>query len=359
MNHILAPLLRKCAVVFIDDILIYSKTQEEHLQHVKMVFDLLREHQFKVRLSKCSFAQQQLKYLGHVISGEGVATDPSKIKDVQQWSTPTSVKELRGFLGLAGYYRRFVNHFGMIAKPLTELLKKGQLFVWTEQQEQAFQSLKKALTSALALALPNFDGPFVVETDAYDKGIGAVLQQDGHPIAYVSNALGLEKESLAILMAIDHWRSYLQPAEFIIQTGQRSLIHLDDQRLNSYCQQKALTKLMGLQYRICYKKGSSNLAADALSRVSHNSSLELYALSTAQPAWLADLQKSYQASSQAIQLLSELSLKAKHGPFSLVQGIIRYQGRIWLDHSTVLQDQVMQALHASAIGGYSGSFSYL
>ena len=124
---------------------------------------------------------------------------------------------------MAGYYRRFVNHFELIAKPLTELLKKGQLFVWSEYHEQAFQSLKKALTYAPVLALPNFDKPFVVETDASDKVVSAVLQQDGHPIAYVSKALGPKnqrlstyEESLAILMATDHWSSYLQPAEFII-----------------------------------------------------------------------------------------------------------------------------------------------
>ena len=105
MNHILAPLLRKCVVVFIDDILIYSKSLEEHITHVEMVFQILQEHNFKVRLSKCTFAQPQLKYLGHIISAAGVATDPSKIKDVINWPTPTSVKELRGFLGLAGYYR--------------------------------------------------------------------------------------------------------------------------------------------------------------------------------------------------------------------------------------------------------------
>ena len=130
---------------------------------------------------------------------------------------------------------------------------------------------------------------------------------------------------------------------------------MDDQRLNSYWQQKALTKLMGLQYKICYKKGSSNHAADALSRVPHNPSLELYALSAAQPSWLVDLQESYKASSQAIQLLSKLSLQATQGSFSLVQGIIRYQGQIWLGHSTALQDQVMQSLPASAIGGHSGA----
>lgn len=130
-NHILAPLLRKCVVVFIDDILIYNKTYEEHLQHVKRVFELLEEHQFKVRLSRCSFAKQQLNYLGHVLSAEGIATDPSKIAIVQKWPTPSSVKELRSFLGMAGYYKRFVKDFGLLAKPLTTLLKKGKMFVWT------------------------------------------------------------------------------------------------------------------------------------------------------------------------------------------------------------------------------------
>lgn len=150
----------------------------------------------------------------------------------------------------------------MIAKPLTDLLKKGQLFVWTTLCEEAFKALKQALTTAPVLALPDFSKPFVVETDASDKGIVAFLQQARHPIAYVSRALdpknqGLstyEKESLAILMVVDHWRPYLQSGELIIQTDQKSLVHLDDQRLHSYWQQKALTKLMGLQYKICYKK---------------------------------------------------------------------------------------------------------
>lgn len=140
MNHVLAPLLRKCVVVFIDDILIYSKSFEEHVQHVQMVFELLQKHQFKVRLSKCSFAKQQLHYLGHVISYKGVSTNPSKVADVVNWPTPQSVKELRGFLGLAGYYRRFVRNFGLIAKPLTDMLKKGKLFVWTSLADQAFST---------------------------------------------------------------------------------------------------------------------------------------------------------------------------------------------------------------------------
>ncbi|CAN6301690.1 unnamed protein product, partial [Urochloa humidicola] len=316
MNHILAPLLRKCVVVFIDDILIYSKSYEEHVQHVKMVFDLLQKHQLKVRLSKCSFAQQELKYLGHVISSKGVSTDPSKLTTIQNWPVPTNLKELRGFLGIAGYYRRFVKNFGMLSKPLTDLLRKGQLFIWTPATEQAFQLLKKALTPAPVLALPDFNSTFIIETDASDKGIGAVLQQNGHPIAFVSKALGpknqglstYEKESLAILMAVDHWRAYLQPAEFIIQTDQKSLIHLDDQRLNTYWQQKALTKLMGLQFKICYKKGTTNSAADALSRMPHSSDVELFAVSTPQPVWLSELSDSYLENDKAQQLLTSLSL---------------------------------------------------
>lgn len=129
MNTILAPLLRKFVVVFIDDILIFSKSWAEHLAHIRQVFKLLHQHQFKVKLSKCSFAQKELSYLGHIISEKGVATDPSKIEIVQHWPTPTSVKEVRSFLGLAGYYRKFVQNFGSISRPLTNLLKKGSLFL--------------------------------------------------------------------------------------------------------------------------------------------------------------------------------------------------------------------------------------
>lgn len=340
MNHILVPLLRKCVVVFIDDILIYSKNIEDHKKHLKLVFDLLRQHQFKVRMSKCSFAKQQLNYLGHVISSEGVATYPKKIADVENWPVPSSVKEVRSFLGLTGYYRRFVQNFGLIAKPLTELLKKGKIFVWTPTTEQDFQALKTALITSPVLALPNFELPFVVETDTSDKGIGAVLQQNGHPIAYVNGALGpknhglstYEKESLAILMAVDHWRAYLQSSEFIIQTDQRNLVHLDYQRLNTYWQQKALTKLMGLKYKIYYKKGTANNATDALSRVTHASTSELLAISTAQPVWLQDLQNSYDQNAIAKNLLTELAIKPVFGNFKLVQGIIKHKDKIWLGH---------------------------
>ena len=212
MNTVLAPVLRLVVVVFIDNILIYSQSYEDHLKHISQVFQALQQHKFKVKLSKCVFAQQQLAYLGHVISSSSVSTDPKKVTDVTNWPTPTCVKEVRGFLGLAGYYRKFVKNFGVISKPLTNLLKKGEMFLWTSVHEEAFVALKQALTSAPVLALPNFQKPFVVETNASDKGIRAVLHQENHPIAFVSRALGpknqglstYEKECLAILLAVDH-----------------------------------------------------------------------------------------------------------------------------------------------------------
>ena len=237
MQDTLQPLNRVCVLSFFDDILVFSKSLEDHVEHLCQVFELLQRDQWKIKLSKCSFGQQQLSYLGHVVSSEGVATEPSKITAVQNWPTPNDVKEVRRFLGLAGYYRRFVRHFGIIARPLFNLLKKGTPFVCTDSTAEAFQLLKQQLISAPVLALPDFTKPFVIETDACDAGIGAVLQQNGHPIAFMSKALcpryrGLstyEKEYLAVVVAVDQWRPYLQHNEFVIHTDQKSLVHLEEQ----------------------------------------------------------------------------------------------------------------------------------
>jgi hypothetical protein len=130
MNLVLEPFLHKCVVVFIDDILVYSKTWTDHIKHLRAIFTTLDHHQFKVKLSKCSSVQTKLKYLGHVVSKEGVATDPDKVAAIKSWPTPKSGKDIKSFLGLAGYYRKFVQNFGVTSHPLTTLLKKGQVFVW-------------------------------------------------------------------------------------------------------------------------------------------------------------------------------------------------------------------------------------
>jgi hypothetical protein len=337
MNVTLAPGLRRFVLVFFDDILVYSRSLEEHVSHLRLVFEWLRRDQWKLKMSKCNFALQSIHYLGHVISGQGVATDPAKVQAVHDWPAPHNVKELRGFLGLAGYYRKFVRHFGIIDRPLTDLLKKDTLFLWTPPHQQAFETLKHALCSAPVLALPDFTLPFHIETDASGSGIGAVLQQNGHPVAFISKSLsprnqGLtvyEKEYLAILMAVDTWRHYLLQGEFFIHTDHHSLVHLNEQRLHTAWQQKVFTRLLGLQYKILYRKGSENTAADALSRRAHDS--VAYAVSSMHPAWLQAVVDGYRNDPVAASLLSQLALKPDtRPPYTLIQGVLRYKGRIWL-----------------------------
>lgn len=212
MNNTLRPVLRKFALVFFDDILVYSSSLDDHAAHLDAVLGLLHQDQWKVKMSKCTFAARSISYLGHVISSEGVQTDPQKVSAVVTWPTPKNTKELRSFLGLAGYYRKFVKHFGIISKPLTNLLKKNITFCWTQEHDTTFQCLKTTLSQAPVLALPDFSKQFILETDACAAGIGAVLMQAGHPLAFVSKALGpktrglstYEKEYLAILMAVEH-----------------------------------------------------------------------------------------------------------------------------------------------------------
>lgn len=323
MNSTLQPLLRKCALVFFDDILIYSCSLEDHVQHLSQVLQLLSRDQWLVKLSKCRFAQQSIAYLGHVISAAGVATDPSKIQSINSWPVPQDIKQLRSFLGLAGYYCKFVKHFAVIARPLTDLLKKHIMFVWTSLHDTAFTTLKSALVSALVLALPDFSKPFQLQTDACDRGVGAVLLQDGHPLAFISKAFGphtqglstYEKEYLAILVAVDQWRSYLQHNDFTIFSDQRSLTHLSAQRLHTPWQLKMYSKLAGLQYKIVYKPGSSNLAADALSR--HPAPpAQLMAVSSSSPAWLSEVAAGYIADPTSRKLLQELSVNSEAHPLT-------------------------------------------
>lgn len=363
MNDTLASVLRKFALVFFDDILVYSPTLESHAQHLQHVLQLLLDHQWKVKLSKCSFAQKQLSYLGHIIGEQGVSTDPSKIADVVNWKTPTTVKKLRGFLGLAGYYRKFVKNFGVISKPLTQLLRKDTPFVWTSATVSAFQTLKSTLVSAPVLALTNFSKTFTIETDASDTGIGAVLSQEGHPVAFVSRALGpktrglstYEKEYLAILLVVDQWRSYLQHGEFLILTDHHSLMHITDQRLHTPWQHKAFTKLLGLQYRIAYRKGAHNAAADALSRKYEDNDNACLALSECTPTWLDAVVQGYYSDEYSKQLLTEVSLDPNaRNQFQLSQGVLKFKGRIWVGNNTSIQQQLLTNLHSSPMGGHSG-----
>jgi hypothetical protein len=326
------------------------------------VLELLAAENWKIKLSKYSFAQNQIAYLGHLISSQGVATDQEKISAIFAWPIPSNTKELRSFLGLAGYYRKFVRYCGVISQPLTKLLKKGVFFVWTQDHHLAFEALKQALILAPVLALPNIDRPFIIETDACDVGVGAVLMQDGHPLAFLSKALGpksrglstYEKEYMVILLAVQQWRSYLQQGEFLVYTDHKSLSQLNEQRLHTVWQHKVFTKLLGLQYKVVYKKGAENRVVDALSRRSHpQSSLQL--ISSVTPDWLLLVQESYIADPHAKALLAKLSLHGDSVPnYTLKDGLLRYKSKIWIGHNPALQSQLIQSLHNFVVGGHSG-----
>ncbi|PNX78745.1 retrotransposon-related protein, partial [Trifolium pratense] len=274
MNHIFQHALRKYVLVFFDDILIYSSNWQDHLKHLDAVLQVLQENTLFVKLSKCSFGVLEIEYLGHMVTGQGVSMDKDKVQAVLEWPIPGNVKQLRGFLGLTGYYRRFIKSYAKIASPLTDLLKK-EAYEWNVNAEMAFQQLKAAITSAPVLALPDFQKPFVLETDASGVGIGAVLHQEGHPIAYFSKKLvprnqkksAYFREMFAIVKAIAKFRHYLLGHKFIIRTDQKSLRSLMDQSLQTPDQQEWLHKFLGYDFTIEYKPGKENMAADALSRV--------------------------------------------------------------------------------------------
>jgi hypothetical protein len=325
------------------------------------VFDIIRKHHFFVKLSKCSFAQQEIEYLGHCISANGVTTEPSKIQVINEWPVPKNLKELRGFLGLTGYYRKFIRHYAVLCRPLTQLLKNNVPFVWNAYAQEAFSVLKQALVQAPVLAILDFNKTFVLETDACDTGFGAVLMQQGHPVAYLSKPVcdknkGLstyEKECMAIILAVEKWRSYLHHQEFIIKTDHRSLLFLTEQRVQTKLQHKALLKLMDLKFRIEYKQGAANVAADALSRCVPDQYIA--AVSVSKPAWIINLVEGYKDDPKAVKLLEQLALTQSNDQgYSLHDGVIRYQGRIWLGNNAIAQQHVVQSLHSSGIGGHSG-----
>jgi hypothetical protein len=250
MNRVFREYLDKFVQVFIDDILIYSRTTKEHDEHLRLVLQCLREHKLYGKLSKCSFYQSRIHYLGHVISGEGIAVDPSKVEAIMEWPAPTNVTEVRSFMGLAGYYRRF------------------------EKCAEAFQRLKELLTTTPILKVPDMDADFLVFTDASKEGLGGVLMQDGRVIAYISRKLRRHEENyathdlelLAIVYALKVWRHYLVGRKFELKTDHCGLQHIFTQSDLNARQRRWSELLSEYDFEITYIKGTVNRVADALSR---------------------------------------------------------------------------------------------
>ncbi|WVY97999.1 hypothetical protein V8G54_030150 [Vigna mungo] len=324
MNELLKPFMRKFVIIFFDDILVYSCSLEEHLHHLEQTFQQLMQGEFFLRGFKCLFAQQKLEYLGHVVSSEGVAPEHSKIQAMVDWPPPTTIKALR------------IKGYATIAFPLTALLKKDA-FVWSLEAQTTFNSLKKAMTEAPVLALPNFALPFVLETDALGVAMGAVLMQEGHPIAFHSkpfcsrlmHSSTYVRELHAITSVVKKWRQYLLGHSFTILTGHRSLKELMSRIIQTLEQH--------------YKAGKTNVVADALSRPQEFGDSQLLILSMPRFLFLEELHKALHTSSE----FSQLFMAVQNDPdayenYSIHQDLLLYKGKLWLNRIAKTVSQLQQ-----------------
>ncbi|WJX19257.1 hypothetical protein P8452_08970 [Trifolium repens] len=388
MNRIFHPFLDKFVVVFIDDILVYSKSEEEHVEHLRIVLETLREKKLYAKLSKCEFWLKEVSFLGHVISSGGIAVDPSKIDAVLEWGTPESVFEIRSFLGLAGYYRRFIEGFSKLALPLTQLTRTGQAFVWDSLCEKSFQELKRRLTTAPVLVLPKANEPFVVYCDASLMGLGGVLMQKGQVVTYASRQLKVHEknypthdlELAAVVFVLKIWRHYLYGSRFEVFSDHKSLKYLFDQKELNMRQRRWLEFLKDYDFELKYHPGKANVVADALSRKSlHMSSLMMKELDLIEE--FRDLSLVCETTPRSVKLgmmkltndfledvkrgqKEDLSLVDRLTPkkqgeqvdFNIDEfGVIRFRGRVCVPDIPEIKKSILEEGHRSGLSIHPGA----
>ena len=279
MNKVLSGIQNKFVINYLDDVLIHSKTFEEHLEHIEVVFVRLREAGLKLKMSKCDFLKREVNYLGHLVGEFGYKPDPAKVEVIRNLAPPTSVKGVRSFIGMASYYRRFIPEFAKIAKPLTELTKKNRRFQWTDACQRAFETLRAALTEAPILAFPDINKPYKLYTDASNYAIGAALVQETEMgervIQYLSHQLNetqqrwpiIEKEAYAIIYSVQKVRPYLLGSKFTVVTDHKPLKYLFTSEMKNARIQRWAVVLSEYGCDIEYVSGTKNVVADMLSRL--------------------------------------------------------------------------------------------
>ena len=384
MNRIFKKYLDKFVIVFIDDIFIYSKSKEEHAEHLKFILEILRQEKLYAKFSKCEFWLREVQFLGHVVSSEGIKVDSAKIEAVVHWERPKTPTEVRSFMGLAGYYRRFVKDFAKLAMPLTRLTRKNEKFEWTEKCEASFQELKQRLITAPVLVLPDDQGNFVIYSDASHKGLGCVLMQNDKVIAYASRQLKPHEqrypthdlELAAIVFALKIWRHYLYGEKCEIYTDHKSLKYIFTQKELNMRQRRWLELIKDYDCTINYHPGKANVVADALSRkerlnmvtsseelikefekleieVCYTDSVDarIYTL-TFQPELLEKIRRCQEEvmKQDADNLTGEELSTHKDD-----KGILRFSSRIWIPNVTELKRDILQEAHSGRYSIHPGS----
>ncbi|KAI3748391.1 hypothetical protein L6452_11427 [Arctium lappa] len=337
---------------------------KEHEQHLQAVLSLLKREKLYAKFSKCEFWLREVQFLGHVVTQEGIKVDPTKVDAIKRWEPPRTPSEVRSFLGLAGYYRRFIEDFSRIVTPLTSLTKKGVKFEWKPAQEEAFEVLKEKLSTAPILTLPEGTEGFVVYSDASKLGLGCVLMQQGKFIAYASRQLkDHEKrypthdlELAAVVFALKIWRHYLYGVKCQIYTDHKSLKYLFDQKELNMRQQRWMELLKDYDCEILYHPGKANVVADALSRKERSDRVRIKAMRIeVTPSWTDELKKVQE------EALTEKNLKAERmvGVVSLLednnQGLKCYKGRIWIPRLGNFRNQVLDEAHKSRYSIHPGN----
>jgi hypothetical protein len=355
-------------IVFIDDVLVYSKTKHEHEQHLRTVLQVLRGKQLYAKLSKCEFFQTEIGFLGHVINQYGIKMEPSKVDAVLKWPAPKNIHELRSFLGLAGYYRRFVRDFSKVASPLSVLLHKNTPYDWTSAQEQAFNQLKTAVSTAPVLIIPDPTLPYTLVTDASGYAIGAALCQDHgnglQPCAYRSRKMNdhernypvHEQELLSIIDALREWRHYLLGNRFTVITDHRSLQYLSTQDKLSARQTRWSEFLQQFDFQIQYRPGRDNTIADGLSRRPDH---QLSTMVQSSPNISHELIDSIKAQYMTDPVTKHI-LEKGHKQYTARDGLIyTLDNRLYVPFSDTLRHSLIQEHHDTPLNGHLGEYKTL
>nr|GEX03926.1 putative reverse transcriptase domain-containing protein [Tanacetum cinerariifolium] len=364
MNRVCKPYLDKFVIVFIDDILIYFKNKEDHEKHLKTILELLKNEKLYAKFSKCDFWLKSVQFLLHVINSNGVHVDHAKVEAIRNWSAPITPTEVRQFLGLSGYYRRFIEGFSLISKPLTKLTQKNKKDEWGMEEDEAFQTLKQKLCSAPILALPEGTENFFIYCDVSLKGFGAALMQREKVIAYAFRQLKKHEENYtthdlelgAIVFALRLWRHYLYGTKCTVYTDHKSLWYILDQKELNMRQRRWIELLSDYDYEIRYHPGKGNVVADALSRRDREPLRVRSLVMTVHTNLPEKILKAQ------IEAMKEENVKAENlerllKPIFEIRsnGMRCFKGRIWLPLFGGIRDMIMHESYKSKYSIHPGS----